>query len=150
VAKKITSAKTKSTAKAEAKFRLYYPVLAECELERASRPEGTSEDKEPERFYDCTLEMSETGTNMSVAVCEFSAGQKIEETKILEIRATYFIGLRIAELKTEAEKKSALRELVSAAAWPMFRDLFIHIGSQSGEELPLLPSSPKLRWIGDK
>ena len=151
MAKKTRSAKPKGSIKTEARFKLFYPVLAECGFERNNPPEDASEDDKTERFYDSTMEVpEEQGGTVNVVICEFSAGQKIKETRILEIRATYFVGLECTDLGSEDEKRAALQQLVAASAWPMFRDLFIHIGSQSGEELPLLPNSPKLRWIGGK
>jgi hypothetical protein len=147
VAKKSSAAKpVKDDAAAPAKLKFYYPVLGGCELERNLPPDGAG-DAKVERFYDSTIQMSDQTDDADLAVCQFSAGQKIKETRILEIRATYFVGLRFADANTEGEIKSAMQEFVAASAWPMFRDLFIHIGSQSGEELPLLPNAPKLRWI---
>jgi hypothetical protein len=84
---------------------------------------------------------------MNVVVCEFSAGQKIKDTKILEIRATYFVAFGGKTIMQVEEKKKLIEQIAGASAWPLFRDLFIHIGSQSGEELPLLPNVPKLRWL---
>jgi hypothetical protein len=148
VAKKISSGR--NSAEVEAKFKLYYPVLAECAFERNNPPEDVSDDDKVERFYDSTLEMPGDQTSaVKTVICEFSAGQKVKETKVIEIRATYFVGLSCADLKSDSERKAALQQVAAASAWPMFRDLFIHIGSQSGEELPLLPNIPKLRWISD-
>ena len=149
MAKKVSSARTKSPAKAEAKFKLFYPVLAECAFERNKRPDGASEEDKAERFYDSTVELpDEPVGKVDVAVCEFVAGQQVKETNILEVRATYFVGIECTGLKSVEEKRAILQEFVAASAWPMFRDLFIHIGSQSSEELPLLPNAPRLRWIG--
>lgn len=146
MAKKTPSGKR--SAETEAKFKLYYPVLAECTFERNNPPEDVSEEDKVERFYDSTLEMpGEQSSAVKAVICQFSAGQKVKETKIIEIRATYFVGLACADLKSDSERKAALQQVAAASAWPMFRDLFIHIGSQSGEELPLLPNTPKLRWI---
>ena len=127
-------------------FELFYPVLANCSLDRTPKPEG-SEDADAERFYDAVIhpmDFSKAGDD--IAVCEFSAGQKVKDVRVLEISATYFVGFRLADSGTDAIKTALVEQVVSAAAWPMFRDLFIHIGSQSGEELPLLPNVPMLRW----
>jgi hypothetical protein len=66
----------------------------------------------------------------------------------LEIQAIYYVAFRYDGGNiSEKDKRHVLKELAASAAWPLFRDLFIHVGSQSGEELPLLPNLPKLEWL---
>jgi hypothetical protein len=128
-------------------LKLYYPVLFSCSLER--KPEGDGK-RAAERFYDCALSLqTDDDEDLNVAICEFSAGQKSKDVKIIEIKAVYLIAYSDDGLSNEqlAEKKSFLKELAEISAWPLFRDLFIHAGSQSGAELPLLPNVPKIRWV---
>jgi hypothetical protein len=88
---------------------------------------------------------------LTVAICEFTAGQKINDKKTLEFNATYFVGFESGDGDmAEDARREFVEELVSANAWPMFRDLFIHMGSQTGEELPLLPNVPTLRWMNSE
>jgi hypothetical protein len=145
------SKKTAALSDSRSRFegaRLLYPVLASCGLNRNDRPEGTK-DAEPRRFYDCRIRPVESPDEpLSVAVCDFAAGQQIDDTRILEIEGTYFVGFEVGRAQlSAAERRQLIEQLSIAAAWPMFRDLFIHIGSQSGEELPLLPNIPKVRWL---
>jgi hypothetical protein len=129
-------------------IKLLYPVLGSCMLDRNDAPEGEHEDK-AERFYDSALQALEVSKDYCFAACEFSAGKRIKETKIIEIRATYFIAFDLEQTVSvsDEDRRQMLWQMAESAAWPMFRDLFIHIGSQSGEELPLLPNVPKLRWL---
>ena len=100
-----------------------------------------------ERFYESTISSIKESHAPYVAVCEFSAGQKFKDKKILEIQATYYIAFRYDDGNfSEADKRHLFKELAEAAAWPLFRTLFIHVGSQSAEELPLLPTLPELDW----
>lgn len=148
-----TTAKKRAVAKADAKYgtvgkvRLLYPVLASCTLNRNDPPED-ARNEEVKRFYESTIRAVELSKNPNVAVCEFSAGQTLKDTTILEIQATYFVAFSHEDTSLpDTDKCKLLEEMAEAAAWPLFRDLFIHIGSQSGEELPLLPNVPKLRWL---
>jgi hypothetical protein len=117
-------------------------------LNRHEHPPG-HEEKEAGRFYQCLVHPVEIGSEpLTIAVCEFSAGQQVKDTRVLEIEATYFVGFRVDESQvSDVERRQILEQMAGAAAWPLFRDLFIHIGSQSGEELPLLPNVPKVRWL---
>lgn len=130
------------------KLKLFYPVLGSCILDRNDSPEKVNEAK-PERFYDAAIHLIVRPVDsLNVGVCEFSAGQKIKGKIILQIDATYFIAFDIGKtIIQDRDKKNLVEEMASTSAWPLFRDLFIHIGSQSGEELPLLPNVPKLRWL---
>ena len=132
--------------------RLLYPVLMDCDLQRYDPP---NEGEEPERFYDAVLRpvlVPDTGPgtskNFAIASCEFAAGTKTAEEKIVEVSATYLIAIDcMAEGNAPvAETRALLAQLAAVSAWPLYRDLFIHLGSQSGLELPLLPNNPKFRW----
>jgi hypothetical protein len=76
-----------------------------------------------------------------------TGGLKIREVKTLEIEATYFVAFSCDGELGDDEKKHLLEQMAVSSAWQRFRDLFIHIGSQSAEELPLLPNRPKMRWL---
>jgi hypothetical protein len=129
-------------------IRLFHPVLIVCGLDR-STPPGDAAGEKPERFYDSAVRLVEPSraSKVSVAACIFSAGQKIKDFKTLTIDATYFVAFKCDEELAEGDKKRLLEQLARSSAWQLFRDLFIHMGSQTGEELPLLPNSPKLRWL---
>jgi hypothetical protein len=125
---------------------LFYPVLVSCTLERTATPEEAERDK-IERFYESTISSVKESYPPYVAFCEFSAGQKFKDTKILEIQATYFLAFRCDDRTiSETDKRHVLKELAQSAAWPLFRNLFIHVGTQSGEELPMLPNHANLEW----
>jgi hypothetical protein len=124
---------------------LFYPVLVSCTLERTSTPEA--EQDKIERFYESTISSAKEPYPPYIAVCEFSAGQKFENKKILEIQATYFLAFRCDDRSvSETDKRHVLKELAQSAVWPLFRNLFIHVGSQCGVELPMLPNLPNLEW----
>ena len=124
-------------------LHLYYPVLVSCELDRATVDvEAKSGDKEPERFYDCRVQPTSGEGAVTLAVCEFAAGKKLKDDKLVEVKATYYVGFSAENKMTIEQEDAFLSELSRASAWPMFRDLFIHIGSQTGDELPLLPNIP--------
>lgn len=125
-----------------------YPVLASCAFDRASTPEEIEDDK-IERFYKSTVRSTKESQAhpLYVAICEFSAGQKLKDIKLLEIQATYFIAFRYDdESISDADKRHLWTEMAESTAWPLFRDLFIHVGSQSGEQLPTLPTTPNIKW----
>lgn len=130
------------------KLRLFYPVLGSCMLDR-NDPPAKINDAKPERFYDAAIRLIvRPADSLNIGMCEFSAGQKVKDKIILQIDATYFIAFDIGKtIVQDSDKRNLAEEMASASAWPLFRDLFIHIGSQSGEELPLLPNIPKLRWL---
>lgn len=133
---------------ASRKARLFPPILSDASFSRNTPPDDVEKDVQGERFYDATLYQYGDSGVVQIAICDFMAGQKIKDVNILEVRATYFVGVHLDNYTaTAAENKFALEELVSSSAWPMFRDLFSHIASQSGDELPLLPNAPTLRWI---
>lgn len=138
------------TAAAWGDVALFYPVLLDCQLGRSDPPEGVSEEK-PSRFYDSTVRPfgQSAKDRLSVAICEFSAGHGFKDVKTLEIQATYVIAVRhpgSPEI-SEADRMRLLDQMAKSSAWPLFRNLFIHIASQTTEELPLLPNVPKLRWL---
>jgi hypothetical protein len=115
-------------------------------LDRSDTPEEAEADK-IERFYESTIRSIKESHEPYIGICEFSAGQKFGDTKLLEIQATYYVAFRYDDGEiSETDKRHLLKEVAESAAWPLFRDLFIHIGSQSSEELPLLPNLPKLEW----
>jgi hypothetical protein len=140
--KSVASSSETSKVTAE-RLRLYYPVLDHINVERNEIPDD-SDDEEPQRFYDVALQpiTDELSKRLALALCIFTAGQKIKETKIFEVQAVYMIAVNAGP-----DAKAVLEQLSKSAAWPMFRSLFIHIGSQSGLEIPLLPNVPKRRWV---
>ncbi len=128
---------------------LYYPVLIDCNLDWS--PEGPPGDT-AERFYDSAIRISEKAwkEEVTVAVCSFSAGKKVKENKIVEIRAAYAIAVSCTGDRnslSRADRKKLLEEAAGVSAWPLFRSLFAQIASQTNLELPLLPNAPKLRWL---
>jgi hypothetical protein len=129
-------------------LKLYYPVLVDLDFERRESPDDT-EEIEPERFYDSAVQVEETSDGITVAVCSFTAGQKIKDTKVLEVNATYFIAIGDSQdiAISDADKNHLLEEATKCSAWQLFRSLFIHMGSQSGMEVPLLPNFPEIRWL---
>jgi hypothetical protein len=124
----------------------------DCGFERKLLPEKAGE--KAERFYDATLrlvELERDNKHPNLAACSFAAGQKVKNTKVVEIKASYLIAIRFPRARTKSsEVKNLLTELARSAAWPRFRNLFIQIGSQSAAELPLLPNIPQLRWVNSK
>jgi hypothetical protein len=130
---------------------LLYPVLMGCDLQILDPPK---KGEKSERFYDAVLrpvpadEKNKAPRNLAIAACEFVAGTRTKEAKIIEISATYLIAIDCdAEGDApEVQTRALLVEFARASAWPMYRDLFIHMGSQTGLELPLLPNDAKLRW----
>jgi hypothetical protein len=147
-ARNVTDRKRPSVLK---NIELFYPVLISCELSRNRAPE-TDKSEKPQRFYDATFELLSRGKEgeriIAGAACEFSAGTKANKVKLVEIEATYFVAfsVRVTEM-SEEEGKHLLKEMAETAAWVQFRALFAQIASQSGEELPLLPNLPKIRWL---
>ena len=129
-----------------------YPVLMDCSLNWSSNPENPSDEK-PERFYDCGLRFAEDAmkeTELSPALCFFSAGQKIKDEKIFEVRAIYVVAVKLSGKNgatNKADIKKLLEEIAGTAAWPLFRTLFAQICSQATRDLPFLPALPKLRWF---
>jgi hypothetical protein len=126
---------------------LYYPILASCSYEREYREDVDT--KKVNRFYDSAVELfAPTDDGMTLALCQFSAGQTLKEWTI-KIEASYYIAFSHDDIRIPNEvAKKLVKQLVESSAWPLFRDLFIHIASQSAEELPLLPNVPnKLRWL---
>ena len=136
--------------------RLLYPLLIECDLERWEAPQG-ADDENPERYYDAGLKrltregqkVEGQSKNFALAACLFTAGLKEKKTKTVEVSATYLVGVDCEgdEDVPEADSKTLLEQMAKSSAWPLFRAVFIHLGSQSGLELPLLPNEPKLRWL---
>jgi hypothetical protein len=128
-------------------LRLYYPILSSCMMERSDFPqEETKNKKKKTRFYDAVIQIIDSNANIDMALCEFAAGQKLADKKIIEIKATYFVGISLDGAKLGVDDKNKLFiEMTQTSVWPMFRDLFIHIGSQASEELPLLPTVPRVR-----
>jgi len=155
VAKKSTTRKRGNVAPRALRF--FYPVLMECDLERWDTPESL--ESEAERYYDFGIrpisadDIPEHGhsENFTAAACVFAAGlrEKEKENKMVQISATYLIAVDMQNDQgfLKANSKTMLEEMAKASAWPLFRDLFIHIGSQSGMELPLLPNNPNIRWL---
>jgi hypothetical protein len=129
---------------------LYYPILVDCNLDWPVAPENTENEK-PERFYDAAIRISDGASKEAfIAVCSFSAGQKLKETKIFEIRATYLVAVGHSDgfdVLKAPDRKKLLSEVIECSAWPLYRALFVHMGSQTNLELPLLPNVPKLRWL---
>jgi len=138
-----------------AALKLLYPILMECNLERWD--DAREDADKQERYYDSGLKpivIDENETegkfkNFAAAACVFTAGLKERESKIVEITATYLIGVDSTDREklSESDAKSLLEQAALSSAWPLFRSLFIHLGSQSGLELPLLPNDPKIRWL---
>jgi len=132
---------------------LFYPVLAEFIVDINEDGVRAREDDEnkSDRFYDVALQSTEgVHKNFSVATCAFSAGKKIKETKVIEVKATYFVGMTKSEALSESDRRHMLEEMAASSAWSMFRSAFSHIASQTGLELPLLPNVPKVRWLEAK
>jgi hypothetical protein len=129
------------------KLTMLYPVLMSCAFDRSTPSEEAKSDQF-EKFYESTIrKLKDAFPNQYVAVCEFSAGQRHKDTKILDIQATYVFGFRYEDKDiSDTNKRHVLKEIAESSVWPLFRNLFIHIGSQSGEELPLLPNLPTLAW----
>jgi hypothetical protein len=156
VAAKGTTSETPTTVTTETRgalggVSLFYPILVDCNLERSDAPGGVG-DLEPERFYDSAIQpvVEQSDEKLSIAVCLFSAGQKLKNVKIVKIDATYFVAVHHEKghlALSSADRKNLLEQMASASAWPLFRALFVHMGSQTGMELPLLPNIPKLRWL---
>jgi hypothetical protein len=71
------------------KLSLGYPILMSCTLERADAPEVEAD--KVERFYESTIRNMKDSSAPHIGICEFSAGQKFKDTKVLEIQATYYI-----------------------------------------------------------
>src|SRR3954454_2004725 len=86
---------TEQSPNALARLELYYPVLVNCRLRRKPPPDGL-EKETPERFYDCSVSTPSTDTSddLTAAFCNFSAGHRIKEERVLEITATYFLGFK--------------------------------------------------------
>lgn len=129
---------------------LYYPILINCNLDWS--PEEGTENEKPARFYDSGIRIMDDlpKERTTIAICAFSAGQKIKDKISFEIRADYLIAVSHAlshDALSRPEKKKLLEESAAASAWPLFRALFAHLGSQTNLELPLLPNLPKLRWL---
>jgi hypothetical protein len=132
-----------------ARVKLLYPVLHTCTLHTNNEPDDSGNAK-PQRFYDATVRaMEQPRKRLNMASCQFSAGQKVKDISILEIEANYYVAFRSTENFeiADADKKALLEGIAASSAWPLFRDLYIHMASQSGEELPILPNIPKLRWL---
>jgi hypothetical protein len=136
-------------------IRLLYPALMDCNFERWDEPDKT---QEPERFYDLGLRPVDLdGTiehsyskNFSIATCLCAAGLRLKDKKVFEVTATYLIAFDCVSSRNvgEDEARRFLEQIAQSATWPLFRALFIHIGSQSGFELPLLVNVPRTRWFG--
>jgi hypothetical protein len=125
-------------------LRIFYPILSSCTVDQSASDE--KDDRKAKKFYNAVVQpVAPTETSIDVAFCEFAAGKRVGDVKIIEIKASYFIGFRLGERKLDDhEKNSMFVEMAQAAAWPLFRDLYILIGSQSREDLPLLPFVPKV------
>jgi hypothetical protein len=143
------------TTSAIAGMDFYHPILLDCNLDWSPAESVDSRENQntkPLRFYDTALRYIEASEkNIStIATCAFSAGQKIEDKKILEARCTYMIGVKHGgghSILSKADRKKLLEEIAATAAWPLFRALFAQMVAQTIVELPLLPNIPKLRWI---
>lgn len=128
---------------------LYYPILVDCNLDWS--PES-ADDEKPERFYDTAIRTIDDSVKdkITIASCEFSAGEKTRKTKSFEIRATYLIAVSHTgghDILSKSDRKKILEEAASTSAWPLFRALYANMASQTNLQLPLLPNIPKLRWL---
>jgi hypothetical protein len=147
---KIRAGSRRADADSSEDLVLYYPILLECRLERTEVPTEQNSEK-PERFYDSAIRpVNQTDESLGIGLCEFSAGLRLNEIKTLEISAEYFVGVKGGRPFGASERKNMLEQSAKSSAWPLFRDLFIHMGSQTGAELPLLPNIPKIRWLKPK
>src|ERR1700726_4262602 len=108
-------------------LRFYYPILIECNLDWSPTPEH-SESEKPARFYDSVLRVAEESwkDDTTIAVCIFSAGQKLKDSKFFQIRASYAIAVshKRHEALKKADRKRLLEEFALGSAWPLFRVLF--------------------------
>jgi hypothetical protein len=131
---------------------LFYPILVDCDLDWSVTPESTDTET-LERFYDSAIRLIDDSVKQktTIAACQFSAGQKIKEKKVFEIQATYLIAVGHSDggrdVLSKFDRKKLLEETATTSAWPLFRALFVHMGSQTNLDLPFLPNIPKLRWL---
>lgn len=137
-------------------LNLYDPVLVDCHLDWSPQEndEGENSKKDDlQRFYDCVVQFVERAPKLktTIASCVFTAGQKTKDKKnIFEVRSQYMIAVSHDggySALSQADRKKLLEEAATISAWPLFRSLFAHMVSQTVMDLPLLPSTPKVRWL---
>jgi hypothetical protein len=127
--------------------QLLHPVLISCELDR-NFPTKDSDPQKVERFYEAAIRPIHAGEDTTRLIwCEFGAGENLEEQKLFNLRATYVLGYRPPKDANESYNQSLIEQLVTVTAWPMFRDLFSHMVSQSFDDLPSLLSKPDIKWL---
>lgn len=135
-------------------LNLYDAVLVDCNLDWS--PQGTEDEdskKNLQLFYDGVIQFVERTLKQkrTVALCVFSAGQRTKDKKnIFEVRSQYMVAVSHDDgqgVLSGMDRKKLLEEVVAISAWPLFRSLFAHMVSQTVMDLPLLPSTPRLRWL---
>ena len=117
--------------------------------------EQEEEEAETERFFGGTVKIAPDNTreNLRVALCEFSAGEKIkksetadstsDEPAYFEVRASYVIAIRPNKVELDGDTlKRTFSDLAKTSAWSLFRSLFSQIASQGNTQHPHLPIDP--------
>jgi hypothetical protein len=127
-------------------LRFLYPVLLGCELDR--EVDDSEEEKEPERFYYATIRPVNISDGLNVALCEFSAGEKIGEKETLKFNALYYVAFETSNTQpSNAIFRKLIQQIAIVSAWPLFRSLFSQMVSQANEDLPALPAEPEFQWL---
>jgi hypothetical protein len=133
------------------KLKFLYPVLLSCDLDRSGLDDDEAEGSiKPIRYYKAGIRHTHSSGRLNIAMCEFAGGEKANEKILFEASASYFVAFETGgEELTEAEYKPVLERLAGVSAWAQFRTLFSVLVSQSNEDLPALPSFPKIGWLED-
>jgi hypothetical protein len=134
-----------------ARIEVRPPLMFSCSLERHPEAVPSAEDdQKPNFFYTAILQTLTTHGENILAVVEFSAGEQFKikdsDTETFKFSAAYLVGAKMTGDLNDAHKKSCIEHLAMGGAWARFKDMFSLIVTQTEEELPALPQSPKIRW----